>query len=545
VLDFLKNEDERIPDYVAEGEDINNKKINITFTYPRDDKYDYFVTNTIINLDEECLKDLSNGQGFIIREPQAINKTIKSEWGIFSSKFGRSLQDKKPDSHRFSCKYGCTQGAFYAVPDDANWVCPTCGTEVKKVGDDFTFFGWIKLKDNYVLIHPALLTSITSIIGKDNLDNIIEPNFELDGNGNPMSNYDKRLLKKKNARKFKKKTKVDSKYEGIGILGFRDKFDEIIKYFLKKKPAKKDEYAKIMRYRDCVFTHSIPVYTVQLRIFKEENKRLTFEKTNADFNLLASLAAKVNRDHLSVYRNRKYQNQVLWDMQTKLGSLTTEITKILSGKKGTFRTTISGRTSFTERSVIVPDPYLRMDEVSLPYFGLCLLLEQLIINIIQSSYNITYANAYKMWYYATLRKDKRVYDIIDNLCKLDKVHVIINRNPSIFYQSIVWKRVVKINEEYVMGVDPYILDGLCADFDGDTLNIKLLYNKDFDRACEATYSPRNAFCISRNDGTFNKMVSPIKDTLINLNALTHMTHKNYSPEQMQRLNAFKAKHKIK
>ena len=80
MLDFLKNEDERIPDYIAEGEDINNKKINITFTYPRDDKYDYFVTNAIINLDEECLKDLSNGQGFIIREPQAINKTIKSEF---------------------------------------------------------------------------------------------------------------------------------------------------------------------------------------------------------------------------------------------------------------------------------------------------------------------------------------------------------------------------------------------------------------------------------------------------------------------------------
>jgi hypothetical protein len=89
VLDFLKNEDERIPDYVAEGEDINNKKINITFTYPRDDKYDYFVTNTIINLDEECLKDLSNGQGFIIREPQAAPR---KELTIYKRKY--SIGDK-------------------------------------------------------------------------------------------------------------------------------------------------------------------------------------------------------------------------------------------------------------------------------------------------------------------------------------------------------------------------------------------------------------------------------------------------------------------
>ena len=39
---------------------------------------------------------------------------------------------------------------------------------------------------------------LVSLIGKDNLENIIEPNIELDGNGKPMTNYDKRLLKKRN-----------------------------------------------------------------------------------------------------------------------------------------------------------------------------------------------------------------------------------------------------------------------------------------------------------------------------------------------------------
>ena len=124
----------------------------------------------------------------------------------------------------------------------------------------------------------------------------------------------------------------------------------MIYYFYSKKPAKKDVYDDIMENKDIVFTHSIPVYTVQLRIAKVENKRFTFESTNADFNMLAKLAALINKDHLYIYRNRKYQNQLLWDMQSKISHLTTEIINILAGKKGIIRSTISGRIAFTSRT---------------------------------------------------------------------------------------------------------------------------------------------------------------------------------------------------
>ena len=520
-----------------------SKNLNVNIKYPRDPNYDYFAKLETLDLDKEAEKDLSNNHGFIIKEPQPINKTIKSEWGIFSSKFGRSLQDDT-QQHRFSCKNGCTQGAFYAVPDDANFRCPICGTEVKLVGDDFTFFAYIKLKDEYAIIHPTLFIQLESLIGKDNLANIIEPSIEQDSNGNPMSMYDKRIFKKKNARRYKKKTKLDAKYEGIGILGLRDHFQEIIDYFYKGKATKKLVYDHIMANKEKVFIHSIPVYTTQLRIAKVENKRFTFEKTNADFNLLASLAAKINKDNLSVYRNRKYQNQVLWDMQMKLMSLTTEIHNILTGKKGTMRSTISGRTAFSSRIVIVPDPSLRSDEVSLPYYSLVLLLEQIIINILQSSYNITYAESYKIWYYATLRIDQRVLDIINNLIKMDKIHVLINRNPTIFYQSIVWKRVVKCNtDSIVMGLDQFVLTGLTADFDGDVLNVKLLLNKKFDQVCEEVYSPRNAFFIERNYGLTNPDTIPFKDTLINMNAFINMSRKYYDNANIANIKALQAKYK--
>lgn len=516
---------------------------NIKITYPRNNEYDYFVKMERIDLDKECIKDLSNQHGFIIKEPQQINKALKSEDSIFSSKFGRSLQDKDPYSNRYSCKYGCTQGAFYAVPNDANWVCPICGTEVKLVGDDFTYFGWIRLKEKYCVIHPMMYQALAFLIGKDNLEAIIEPEVELDTDGNPMSNYDKRLLKKRNARRYRRKASLDQTYAGIGMLAFRDNFDEIIKYFYRKKPNKKDVYDDIVANRDIVFTHSIPVYTTQLRIAKVENRRFTFESTNADFNILAKLAAMVNKDHLSIYRNTKYQNRLLWDMQSKITHLTEEIISILSGKKGVMRSIISGRTAFSERSVIVPNAKLKMDEISLPYFGLALLMEQVIINILQKSYNITYAQAYKLWYYATLQVDQRVLDIINNLIKAGKVRVLINRNPTIFYQSIVYKRVVECTLDFVMGMDVYTLDGLTADFDGDTLNIKMLYNKRFADECEKIYSPRNAFCISRDDGRMNSSVNIFKDTVINLNGLINLSKEFYSSDNKQKIAALQEKYK--
>lgn len=444
------------------------KDVKLNIHYPRDNEYDYFVKLSILNLDNEFEKDMSVGQAFIIDSKQPLQKSLKSDTSIFSTKFGRQLGDEAAFSHRYKCACGYLQGAFNSVMDHPNFYCPYCGTPAKLVGDDFTYFGYIHLKDQYHIINPAIYVELISIIGKDNLESILEPAIELDADGKPMSSYDRKIFKRKNARRYKKKSKLDSKYESLGMMGFYEKFDEILAYFLKKRKNKKDVYDLIMQHRDCVFSHSIPIYTTQLRIAKVEGKRFTFEKTNATFNILASLGAQLNNDTLSIYRNPKLQNQILWDMQVKLSELSDEIIRILADKRGIMRSTISGRTAFSERSIIVPDSRLRSDEVMLPYTGLVLLLEQVLINIIQSSYNITYAEAYKKWYYATLQLDQRVLDILNNLIKMDKIHVLINRNPTIHYESIVWKRVVGVNtDSAVLSLDQFVLSGLAADYDGD------------------------------------------------------------------------------
>ena len=150
-------------------------------------------------------------------------------------------------------------------------------------------------------------------------------------------------------------------------------------------------------------------------------------------------------------------------MQSKLSHLTTEIINILAGKKGIIRSTISGRIAFTSRTVIVPGPKLRMDEIHMPYFALCILLEQVIINILQKSYNITYAKAYKIWYYAHMQEDPRVRAIIENLIAAGKVSGLLNRNPTISYESMLYVRVTKCTSGFALTINSWCLNGLGAD----------------------------------------------------------------------------------
>ena len=78
-----------------------------------------------------------------------------------------------------------------------------------------------------------------------------------------------------------------------------------------------------------------------------------------------------------------------------------------------------------------------------------------------------------------------------------------------------------------------------------TLNIVLLYNKDFREACERVYSPRNAFCISRDDGMMNKSINLFKDIMINMNAMIGLGRHNYTQEQLDKISNFKKKYNIK
>ncbi len=72
---------------------------------------------------------------------------------------------------------------------------------------------------------------------------------------------------------------------------------------------------------------------------------------------------------------------------------------------------------------------------------------------------------------------------------------------------------------------------------GDTLNIMLIINKDFETAANYVFNPRNAMYISKNDGMFNNSYNHKRDTIINMNTFVQLSRRNYSSEQIQAIKA--------
>ena len=402
-------------------------QVNTRVQYPYSDEYEYRTRLIRMNLEKEMQNDLSTGMGFLIKEPQALKKSLKSPDSIYSERYMKTLQDDNAYSDKWSCECKTWQGI-----DKKGLVCPFCHTEVKFIGDNFEIFGWIKLNEPYKIIHPNLYQIIQSYFGNDNLQAILEPDIELNTNGTKMTTWEKKAFKKKmaNKKKFTKHNNSDKTYAGIGMMQLMEQFDEILEYFHQKnKKNKLGYYEDILENRDKLFIDSIPVYSTGMRPFKVEGGKFTFEGTNGLFNMMAKLAEKINEDKLKIHQIPKYRACLLWDMENYYNQLYEEIASILAYKRGNIRLLVGGRCDFTSRAIITPDPKLRMDEVKLPYHSLVELLQQTIINILVTSFNISYAHAYSIWYKAQIKTDKRVWNIIENIiqCK-DGIPVIINRN---------------------------------------------------------------------------------------------------------------------
>lgn len=493
-------------------------KLNVNVRHPASDEYEYETRLERLDLDHERRLDLISGNGFIVSAPKAIKDDIKDPNGIFSPKYGPTLQDVNPFGNRYRCKCGHTTQRFYH-----GLRCENCGEPVEFKDDNFSMFGYICLKDPYHIIHPNLFMSLAFFIGEKEFMRIIDPQEKKNEDGN-----DADVKKPKN-----------EPFYGIGILGFYEQFDEIMEYYKNKKPGKKDYYDNIMADRDKVFTQSIPVFTIHLRPYRLDGGVMSFESTNATYNIIAALANAINDDKTIMNRKRKPKNTLLFNLQMNQKALYDELIKIISGKKGSIRQLFGGRFNFTARSVIAPGPGLRIDEVHLSYPCLCGLLEQRIINILHKSYFMKYNDAYKFLHESMHKENPTIRNIIEGIIKAsgNGIPVLINRNPTIALGGILQMYCTGISEGYVMLMPLEVLEGLAADFDGDTLTILLIINKEFQEAAENVFNPRNAMYISKNDGMFNNSYNHKRDTIIAMNTLVQLSREKYTLEELAAIKA--------
>jgi hypothetical protein len=293
--------------------EAEEKRITINYSYPNNSDFEYTAHMERIDLDQECENDLRINEGFIISSPKTtIKKDIKDEGSIFSPKFGQKLGDMNPFIDRYSCSCGHLKSRI-----NHGIECPICHTLCKYVDDDFKMFGWIKLNDEYPIIHPDIYKQLDVLFGKSKYDkksrnrqkgsklkNILDYDIPIDVNGNEVPREEI-------------PEKPDEPFYGLGFLYFIEHFDEIIEYYHMKNPKKEDVYQDIMMDRNKVFTHSIPVFTSHLRPMDISSGSMYFEKCTAIYNMMAKLAHRVNKSKTKVDRTAKAKSQQLFNLQMK------------------------------------------------------------------------------------------------------------------------------------------------------------------------------------------------------------------------------------
>lgn len=423
--------------------------ISINVSYPNNPDYEYETYLERIDWDEERKTDIITNNGFLIGPAKGIKKDIKDPDSVFSYKYGRTLKDIDPFGDRYRCSCG-----FLSKKRHRHEICPICHEPVEFVGDNINYFGWCVLREHYI-IQPALYTSIRFFIGKDFL-RIIKIDRKTDEDGN----------------EYEPDKPADEPYYGLGMQGFKEKFKEVMDYYLEKNKGKKqDYYDDIIANKDKIFTQSIPVFTTLLRPFDVDKTSFSHEDTNATYVMINKLVSQLNdqiKFVITARRRNRATDDLLYDLQLKLMELYDKVIAILSGKKGSIRSLFGGRYNFTGRDVIVGNPDLRVDEVTLSYYTLIELLSPKIINILQKSYNMTYSQAYDYWWKANIVPDPVIERIIETLITKATMSgrglpIIIDRNPTIAYGGILQMYCVGIVHNYTMAVPLPILPLMAAD----------------------------------------------------------------------------------
>lgn len=168
----------------------------------------------------------------------------------------------------------------------------------------------------------------------------------------------------------------------------------------------------------------------------------------------------------------------------------------LSGKQGRFRTNLSGkRVDFSGRTVISPDPNLKIDQVGVPELMAKIMtypqrvfshnikeMRKLILNgpeVHPGANYIESGGSRTFLYYMNRKKaaeELKIGDIVERQL-IDGDIVLFNRQPSLHRQSIMAFRV-KVLPGRTLRFNESVCKPFNADFDGDEMNIHLPQNEE-------------------------------------------------------------------
>ena len=402
-----------------------------------------------VNWDEDFKIDMLTGKGFIVTERPFDRQRKKNMNGIHSPRFGTSFEDENGFAERYRCQCGKLIGKIYEGE-----VCKECNTKVQFVDTDLTIFAWYHIEHDYKIIQPALYKKLEAFIGKTYLPDIIEFKYDMDLNGYYKKPDNPTALAK-------------NPYYGIGMLEFREKFDEIMAYFLKKKKNKEDLYKDIMDNKEKVFASNIPIYSAVLRQVFLTDEDYSYTNIDKKYNSLLANINILNKEKEYNISTLKTINLNLFKAQKKLMLIYFYIFKILNQKEGHIRKFIlGGRINFSARNVIVPDCSLKANQIRLPYLTFLELYKPEIINMLMRMDGLNLTAACNAWSKAAMDFSPKVYEIMNYYLKHGKPRVLVNRNPTINFGSIIYCKIKSIKPDYddlTMNLSAQVLSNLNAD----------------------------------------------------------------------------------
>ena len=474
-------------------------------------------------------REFDRGDIIDINNEVCVNKqTIQSvENSIYDKKLG-DLTDTDKDVREFSCDCGNTYGHFYE-----GMICPDCGTPVvSKFNIDIKRVGWINL-GKFFIINPNAYELICKCIGRKNLQKILSYDIQIDIDGNMRDTTFQNNTEVSKTKGSKRSQTIP--YQNSGIFEFRKNFEQILSYYSELKGTQ--EYAQyLIDHKDEIFSTKIPVSSVYIRpTFASSKKRsVSFDKLNATYVKILSDASLLRRTFKKEVELKRSLN-VLFDIQTSLQQLYADTIKTkLSGKTKIIRSSILGnRCNFSARMVIrsMVGPYMGMDKVEMSYKGFLELNYLEVINCLMRGYgnddthNFSNQTVYEIMEYVQKAQYSNELDpVIWRVCNLilkNRPHnaVAVLRPPSLALGSLQYFEVCRITpdaQNKTLALPLSSLTELNGDFDGDTLSVFWLKEKQVIDAYREGISPKRLLIDRAGDVAFNTSFSLIKDEITSL-----------------------------
>lgn len=152
----------------------------------------------------------------------------------------------------------------------------------------------------------------------------------------------------------------------------------------------------------------------------------------------------------------------LYQVQMRANELWALNFSLIDGKHGWTRANVlGGEFNYSGRSVIVLDPTLKIDEVDMPYKAFIEQYKGTIIKRIirDRGWTITKASNYVA---SKFMYDDYIYKIMCDIIKEEQPKIILNRNPTITFGSILMMKIRKIkkdSDDVTLAIPSAILPG--------------------------------------------------------------------------------------